>query len=161
MNRKKWKLVFASIGFFVYSAYLWDDYKEPSDSGKMSWFTFLMVEHQAGQGDGKALAQLVHHYEMDDAQEHAVEISELLFDSVTFGYGGKKLGRDRLTMSFIENCANLGAKGPEKTAKLFALVRERGGGLTPYGQDVEARWLSGEFTNCALPTNRSGLPVRE
>lgn len=145
----KWKLAFASMCITLYAAYLWDDYKEPSDSGKMTWFTYLMVNYKANQGDGEALAQLRHHYEMDDAQENAKKISELLFASVTAGYGGEKRGRDRITMSFIENCANLGTQGPEQTAKLFALVRERGGGLTPYGQDVEARWQRGEFTNCA------------
>lgn len=149
MKAIKWKLAFLSTCTMLYATYLWDDYKEPSDSGQMTWLTYLIVDYKARQGDGEALAQLIHHYEMDDAQENAKKISELLFASVTAGYGGEKRGRDRITMSFIENCANLGPKGPEQTARLFALVRERGGGLTAYGQDVEARWLGGEFSNCA------------
>lgn len=154
MKMMKWKLAFTSICIALYAAYLWDDYKEPSDSGKMTWFTYLIVNYKAKQGDGQALAQIIHHFEMDDPRGNAKKISELLFASVNAGYGGEKLGRDRITMSFIENCANLGTKGPEQTARLFSIVRERGGGLTPYGQDVEARWLSGEFTNCAPLASR-------
>lgn len=148
MMKKKWKVALVATLIGLYAAYLWDDYQEPSDSGQMTWFTYLIVRNNADQGDGKAISQLIHHYEMDDAQVHAERIAELLMAGVMAGYGGVNQGRDRITMSFIENCANLGSKGPAQTAKLFAIVRERGGGLTAYGQDVEARWLKGEFPGC-------------
>lgn len=148
MKIRKWKLILIVVMLCAYGTYLWDDYKEPSDSGKMTWFTYLMIEHKARQGDGKAISHLAYHYEMDDSQENAEKISELLLSAAMNGYGGLSQGGEGITLSVIRNCAHLGSKGPERAARLFAAIRDHGGGLTDFGKDMEARWYKGDFPGC-------------
>ena len=128
-----------------------NDVYNPSDSGDMKWLNYKITESNAKHGDIKSKLHLLNYHLYNDDLNDLIKgrkIGNLIIELIHDGQGGVKNGGDGIVIDLIDECSRKRIINPNDVADAFETIKRTGGGLTPLGKDLEARWQKGNFSNC-------------